>query len=145
MPQAATTRTSLQWNGVPRKPACMPAAKCRTGKMRAIQRIQDGVLLSNAMKMPGEEQQREDAGVDDGAGGVGVGDERGDREAERTERGGADREHHEEPHEREAGGDVGVVERVPEDGGDADEQDAIKHRVQRCVRRGTTRWAVGFR
>ena len=39
-PQSATMSTSVQWKGVPRKPACIPSAKCLTGKIRAIQRIQ---------------------------------------------------------------------------------------------------------
>ena len=30
----------------------MPSAKCRTGKIRAIQTIQAGVLLPNGMKIP---------------------------------------------------------------------------------------------
>jgi hypothetical protein len=41
-PQAATTSTSVQWKAVPRNPACIPSAKCLTGKIRAIQRIQAG-------------------------------------------------------------------------------------------------------
>ena len=48
-PHAATTRTSAQLNGVPRKADCMPSAKWRTGKMRAIHKIHDGVSLPNAM------------------------------------------------------------------------------------------------
>src|SRR5262245_38867983 len=51
-PQAATTSTSVQWKGVPRNPACIPSAKCLTGKIRAIQRIQSGVLFPNGMKIP---------------------------------------------------------------------------------------------
>jgi hypothetical protein len=50
-PQAATTGTSVQWKAVPRNPACIPSAKCLTGKIRAIQRIQFGVLLPNGIKI----------------------------------------------------------------------------------------------
>src|ERR1017187_10949600 len=51
-PQTATISTSVQRKLVPRKPACIACAKCLTGKTLAIHRIQDGVLLPNAMKMP---------------------------------------------------------------------------------------------
>ena len=51
-PQAATTRTSVQLKAVPMKPACMLRTKWRTGNIRASQRIHDGVLSSNGMKIP---------------------------------------------------------------------------------------------
>jgi hypothetical protein len=37
---------------VPTKLASIPAAKCRTGKILAIQTSHDGVPLPNGMKMP---------------------------------------------------------------------------------------------
>src|SRR6202030_4136916 len=43
IPHAATMMTSAQSNAVPRKPASMPSAKWRTGRIRAIHRIHDGV------------------------------------------------------------------------------------------------------
>src|SRR5271165_680902 len=51
-PQAATTTTSVQLNAVPRNPACMPLAKCQTGKIRAIHTIHAGALLPSGMKTP---------------------------------------------------------------------------------------------
>jgi hypothetical protein len=51
-PQAATIRTSVQWKLVPKKPACMPLAKCLIGNIRAIHRIQDGELSPSGMKIP---------------------------------------------------------------------------------------------
>lgn len=44
--------TSVQWNGVPMNPADIPSAKCLTGKIRAIHKIQAGVLLPKGMKIP---------------------------------------------------------------------------------------------
>jgi len=51
-PQAATTSTSVQWKAVPRNAACIPSAKCLTGKIRAIHRTHCGVLLPNEMNIP---------------------------------------------------------------------------------------------
>jgi hypothetical protein len=51
-PHAATIPTSTQLKLVPRKPACSPSAKCRTGKMRDTRTIQLGALAPSGMKMP---------------------------------------------------------------------------------------------
>ena len=54
----------------------MPAAKCRTGKIRATQRIQAGVLLPRGMKIPERNSSGRMLAFTIAAGGVGVGDQR---------------------------------------------------------------------
>jgi hypothetical protein len=44
--------TSHQLKAVPTRAAWVHTAKCRTGRMRANHRIQEGVSLPNAMKIP---------------------------------------------------------------------------------------------
>ena len=44
--------TSVQLYAVPIKPACMLRAKCQTGKILAIQWIQDGALFPSGIKIP---------------------------------------------------------------------------------------------
>src|ERR1035441_2457041 len=51
-PHAATIRTSVPLKLMPRKPAWIPLAKCRTGKIRAIHRIQDGELSPSGINIP---------------------------------------------------------------------------------------------
>jgi hypothetical protein len=68
MPQAATTSTSFQENGVPSNPAWMPSAKCLTGKIRAVQMIQAGCVVADRDEHPVQEQQRQDRCVDDRGG-----------------------------------------------------------------------------
>ena len=65
----------------------MPFAKCRTGKILAIHRIQDGVLFPNGMKMPERNSSGRIAALTMAGDGVSVRDHRGDREPERAERG----------------------------------------------------------
>ena len=102
-PQTATTRTSVQLKAVPRKPACMPAAKWRTGKIRATQTIQ-AERSPSGMKIPDRKSSGRIVAFTT-AGAASAFGMRSRRKAERAEAGRADDEHDEEAQE---GGAVGM-------------------------------------
>ena len=122
MPHKTTIRTSVQWNGVPRKPACMPRAKWRTGKTFATHRIQLGVLLSKAMKMPDRNSSGRIVALTIGAAASAFGTTEVTARASALERPRSDGDHHDELQKRDTGGQVGVVEHAPECRRDGDEQ-----------------------
>ena len=64
-PQAATMSTSVQSNGVPRNPACMPEREVPDREDPGDPQDPRGRVVAERDEDAGEEQQRQDAGVDD--------------------------------------------------------------------------------
>ena len=141
-PQAATTRTSVQWKGLPRNPACIPARKCLSGKIRPTQSIQAGGLFPSGMKTPDRKSSGRMTALTIGCEASAFGMTAEIARPERAERGRADDEHDQHSHQGGPGGDVSAVERAPERGRDRHQQH--RHELPRAVsgRRRTMRSAM---
>jgi acyl-CoA synthetase (AMP-forming)/AMP-acid ligase II len=89
-----------------------------------------GGVVAERDEDPGQELQRQDDRVDDRGRGVGVRDDRGEREPERAERGAAHQQGDGELQQRDPGGNSRAVEDAPERRCDDDQQYRDEQRVQ---------------
>jgi len=129
-PPGAHTRTSVQWNGLPRNEDCIPARKCLSGNNFPIQTIHAGGLFPSGMKTPDRKSSGRMIALTIGceASAFGMTDEIANPSA--PERGRSDGQHDQHLHQRTPRGDVSVVERTPEGGCDCHEKNRHEHRVQ---------------